>query len=50
MEDRDGYFSIDGNGAAKRFDALDLVHGLRSEIRFAAVRAHPQGNTFDYEE
>jgi hypothetical protein len=44
------YGALDSQGLSKRLYALNFVHGLRSEVRLAAIWARPQWNSFDYEE
>ena len=39
--------AINGHGFAQRLNALDLVHGLGGEVRFAAVRTGPHGDAFN---
>ena len=46
----DRYRALDSQRLAKCFDSLNLVHCFRGEIRFAAIRARPQGHTLDDEE
>ena len=46
----DRYRALDGQGLAKRFDSLNLVHRFCGEIRLTAAKARPQRNTFDDEE
>jgi hypothetical protein len=42
--------ATDSHRFTKRFDALDLVHGLRGEVRLAAARARPHGDAFNDQE
>ena len=42
--------ATDGHGLAKRFDALELVHGLRGEIGLTAARARPHGDALNDQE
>lgn len=42
----DRNLAVNCNGFAKRLDALNLVHGLRREVRSGAVWTRPHRDTF----
>ena len=47
FEGSDWHRPIDRDRFAKRFDALDFVHGLGREVGLAATRARPHGDGLD---